>query len=83
MIYSDSKYQVVKRQRLQIDHLKIASEISISSCSETNETNEAPLSTSSSVETMKIYLFKAVVSRGSGCDGDSLGAGHEVVLKYG
>ena len=47
--------------------------------------NEAPLSTSLSVETMKIYLFKesvAVVSRGSGCDGDSVGAGHEVVLKY-
>ena len=29
VIYSDSKYQAVKRQRLQIDHLKIASEISL------------------------------------------------------
>ena len=47
------------------------------------------MSTSLSVETMKIYLFKesvAVVSRGSGCDGDRMGAGHKlasyVVLKY-
>ena len=83
MIYSDSKYQVVKRQRLQIDHLKIASEISLFLALQRDECNESGfivhIIVSRNHEDLFIQGICGGCQRGlAGWDGDSLGAGHEV-----